>query len=272
MAPELLLEIRDLTAHYGSAQVLHGVSYSAGPGVTAVIGRNGMGKTTLCKAVMGLNPPRTGGSVRFAGQELVGKPSYAVCRAGIGYVPQGRRLFPSLTVDEHLRMIGRTLSRRGRWTIESLYELFPQLASRKKVGGALLSGGEQQMLTIGRALLTNPTLLIMDEPSEGLAPNVVDELVGTCRTLAEEGMSLLLVEQNIGVAAALADRVVIVVSGEIALETTAAALVADEATQHRYLGVEQMAAAASSPAATADLTVAGRPPGAVGLDRPEPTS
>lgn len=278
MPSDPLLEIRDLTAYYGSAQVLHGLSYSADAGVTAVIGRNGMGKTTLCKALMGVNPPRTGGSVRFAGQELVGKPSYAVCRAGIGYVPQGRRLFPSLTTDEHLRMIGRALSKRGRWTIDAVYDMFPQLAARQKVSGALLSGGEQQMLTIGRALLTNPTLLVMDEPSEGLAPNVVDELVGTCRALASEGMSLLLVEQNIGVAAALADRIVIVVAGEIALETTAAALAADEATQHRYLGVEQLGPArsspvAGSPAGTASVPVAGPgSPGGGGLDTDATTS
>jgi branched-chain amino acid transport system ATP-binding protein len=246
MPIELLLEIRDLRAYYGNAQVLHGLTYAADAGVTAVIGRNGMGKTTLCKAIMGITPPRTGGSVRFAGQELLGKPSYHVCHAGIGYVPQGRRLFPSLTTDEHLRMIGRSLSKRGRWTVEAVYDLFPQLASRKRVSGALLSGGEQQMLTIGRALLTNPSLLVLDEPSEGLAPNVVDELVSTCRALVAEGVSLLLVEQNLGVACALANRILIVVAGEIALETTADALVADEGAQHRYLGVEPLGQATIS--------------------------
>lgn len=240
MPSEPLLEISGLYAYYGSAQVLHGLTYSAGVGVTAVIGRNGMGKTTLCKAIMGIAPPRARGSVRFSRQELLGKASYQICRAGLAYVPQGRRLFPSLTVDEHLRMIGGPLVKRGRWTVEAVYELFPQLAERKRLSGALLSGGEQQMLTIGRALLTNPTLVVMDEPSEGLAPNVVEELVGTCRALAAEGVSLLLVEQNLAAASALADHILVVVAGEIALETTAAALGADEELQHRYLGVEQL--------------------------------
>jgi branched-chain amino acid transport system ATP-binding protein len=240
MPAEPLLQISGLYAHYGGAQVLHGLSYVAGTGVTALIGRNGMGKTTLCKAIMGITPPRATGSVRFSGQELLGKPSYQVCRAGLAYVPQGRRLFPSLTTDEHLRMIAGPMTRRGRWTVAAVYDLFPQLASRKRLSGALLSGGEQQMLTISRALLTNPTLLVMDEPSEGLAPNVVDDLVNTCRALVAEGVSLLLVEQNLGVASALADRILIMVAGEIALETTAAVLNADEELQHRYLGVEQL--------------------------------
>lgn len=240
MPGEPLLEIRDLEAYYGGAKILHGLTYAAVPGATAVIGRNGMGKTTLCKSIMGITPPSTAGSVRFRGKELLNAPSYHVCRAGIAYVPQGRRLFPSLTTDEHLRMISGTMSKRGRWTVGAVYELFPQLAGRRRVSGAQLSGGEQQMLTIGRALLTNPTLIIMDEPSEGLAPNLVEGLVSTCRALLEEGVSLLLVEQNLGVASALADRILIMVSGKIALETTAAALVADPETQHRYLGVQQL--------------------------------
>jgi branched-chain amino acid transport system ATP-binding protein len=237
---EVLLEIRELTAYYGRAQVLHGLSYSAGQGATAVIGRNGMGKTTLCKAIMGVTPPRAAGSIRLRGEELLGRPSYSISRAGVAYVPQGRRLFPSLTTDEHLRMVRRSSSKGGHWTVERVYELFPQLAARKRVGGAELSGGEQQMLTIGRALLTNPALLVLDEPSEGLAPNVVEDLVRTCRSLVDEGVSLLLVEQNLGVAAAVATHILIMVSGEIALETTASTLLADPQLQYRYLGVEQL--------------------------------
>jgi branched-chain amino acid transport system ATP-binding protein len=159
-------------------------------------------------------------------------------------VPQGRRLFGSLTVDEHLRMIGKSLVRRGRWSPDAVYELFPRLAERRKVSGTQLSGGEQQMLAIGRALLTNPRLLLMDEPSEGLAPRIVEELIETCRTLVGEGIGLLLVEQNLGMATALSERVLVMVAGRIALETTAAELMADEDAQRRYLGVEPLAAPA----------------------------
>jgi branched-chain amino acid transport system ATP-binding protein len=243
MPPEPILEIRELQAYYGGAHVLHRLSSTIGSGATAVLGRNGMGKSTFCKALMGITPPRTEGSVRFAGVELVGRRSHDICRAGIGYVPQGRRLFRSLTTDEHLRMIDSRLAKRGRWTREAIYELFPALAERTHVSGVLLSGGEQQMLAIGRALLTNPRLLVMDEPSEGLAPTIVSTLVETCRTLLAEGVSLLLVEQNLGVATALADRILIMLTGEVVHETTAQVLLADEAVQRRFLGVEPVIAA-----------------------------
>jgi branched-chain amino acid transport system ATP-binding protein len=242
-APDARLQIANLRAYYDSAQVLHGISLSAGPEPVAIVGRNGMGKTTLCNAIMGVEPPSVDGSIRFAGRELAGKAAYKVSAAGIGYVPQGRRLFGSLSTEEHLRMIGGPLPKRGRWTIDAVFELFPRLAQRRKVGGTQLSGGEQQMLAIARALLTNPRLLLMDEPSEGLAPTVVEGLVETCRTLAAEGVTLLVVEQNLGVATSLADRILVMVSGEIAHETTAAALLADEEAQRRFLGVEPMSAA-----------------------------
>ena len=158
-----------------------------------------MGKTTLCAAIMGLAPPRAAGSVKLDGRELLGTPSYKIARAGIGYVPQGRRLFPSLTVDEHLRITG-TSGRNGGWTADRVYDLFPRLAERKRNGGAQLSGGEQQMLAIGRALLGNPRLLIMDEPSEGLAPKVIEVLIDTLEKLEQEGLAILLIEQNLGVA------------------------------------------------------------------------
>jgi branched-chain amino acid transport system ATP-binding protein len=242
-APEGRLDVSDLHAYYGSAEVLHGMSLVAGPEPTAIVGRNGMGKTTLCNAIMGIQPPRIAGSIRFAGVELAGRPSYRISAAGIGYVPQGRRLFGSLSTEEHLRMIGGALPKRGRWTIDAVYELFPRLAERRKVGGTQLSGGEQQMLAIARALLTNPRLMLMDEPSEGLAPTIVDGLIETCRTLVAEGVTLVIVEQNLGVATALADRLFVTVSGEIAHETSAAALLADEEAQRRFLGVEPMRAA-----------------------------
>jgi branched-chain amino acid transport system ATP-binding protein len=238
----MLLEVQGLEAWYGPARVLQGVSFGVGDGErVSIVGRNGMGKSTLCKAIMGIAPPRARGSVRLGGGELCGRPSYRICAAGIAYVPQGRRLFPSLTTEEHLRMIGGPLPKRGRWTIKRVYELFPRLAERRGVSGAQLSGGEQQMLAIGRALLTNPRLLLMDEPSEGLAPTIVEELVETCRSLVDEGIALLLIEQNLGVATALAERLLVMVAGQIAHETTPETLLADEDAQRRFLGVEPLA-------------------------------
>jgi branched-chain amino acid transport system ATP-binding protein len=237
-----LLSVSGLRAHYGTALAVEDASFDVGSESVAIVGRNGMGKTTLCRAIAGIQPPSVTGSIRVCGTELAGRPSYRICQAGIGYVPQGRRLFGSLSVDEHLRMISPRLARRGRWTRDSVYELFPRLAERRRVSGTQLSGGEQQMLAIARALLTNPRLLLMDEPSEGLAPRIVEELVETCRGLVNEGIGLLLVEQNLGVATALADRILVMVAGRIALETTAAELSADEDAQRRYLGVEPLAA------------------------------
>jgi branched-chain amino acid transport system ATP-binding protein len=237
--PDPLLAIENLNAFYGRAHVLHDLSLELRDEPVAVIGRNGMGKTTLCAAIMGLSPPEASGSIRFKGRELLGKPPYKVASAGIGYVPQGRRLFQSLTVDEHLRMVGRG-NGGNRWTPERVYELFPRLAERKRNGGTQLSGGEQQMLAIGRALLTNPALLIMDEPSEGLAPTVVESLIETCKRLVDEGVALLLVEQNLGVATSVCDRQLAMVGGSIASETTAEALISDADAQRRYLGVEPL--------------------------------
>jgi branched-chain amino acid transport system ATP-binding protein len=237
-----LLEVEGLDGYYGSAHVLQGVSLSMGAEPVALIGRNGMGKTTLCKAIVGLlgATGRSSGSVRLEGRELLGKPAYKIAGAGIGYVPQGRRLFQSLTVDEHLEIVGAPS--KADWTPARVYELFPRLAERRGVSGTSLSGGEQQMLAIGRALLTNPRLLIMDEPSEGLAPTIVEGLVQTIKDLAAGGMGLLVVEQNLGVATSLAERQLVMVAGSIATETTAEALIADPAAQRRFLGVEPLAA------------------------------
>ena len=238
-----LLEVDGLDAFYGSARALEGVTFSMGRESIAIVGRNGMGKTTLCNAIMGISPPNASGSVRFEGQELVGASSHKIARRGIGYVPQGRRLFPSLTVDEHLRMSARAGSANGgeAWTKGRVYELFPRLAERKRNGGAELSGGEQQMLAIGRALVTNPSLLVMDEPSEGLAPRIIENLIETFKQLEEEGMAILLIEQNLGVATEIAERQLVMVAGEIATETTAEVLMADAELQRRYLGVEPLA-------------------------------
>jgi branched-chain amino acid transport system ATP-binding protein len=239
----VVFELSGLNAFYGSAQALEDVSFIMGHESIAIVGRNGMGKTTLCNAIMGISPPHTEGSIRLQGEELVGKPSHVIARRGIGYVPQGRRLFPSLTVDQHLRIAARGADRNGsgEWTRERVYELFPRLAQRKRNGGAQLSGGEQQMLAIGRALVTNPRILLMDEPSEGLAPTVIEVLIETFRHLEEEGLAILLIEQNLGVATSLADRQLVMIGGRIAAETTAAVLSADADLQRRYLGVEPLA-------------------------------
>jgi branched-chain amino acid transport system ATP-binding protein len=241
---EPLLVVENLNGYYGTAHVLQGVSFSMGTEPVAVIGRNGMGKSTLCKAILGLLGAHghSDGSVVLDGLKLHGKPAYRIAKAGVGYVPQGRRLFESLTVDEHLEIVGA--ARDAAWTPERVYELFPRLAERKDVSGTSLSGGEQQMLAIGRALLTNPRLLIMDEPSEGLAPTVVEGLIETIKDLAEHGMGLLVVEQNLGVATALADRQLVMVAGSVATETTAKELLSDPAAQRRFLGVEPLADAA----------------------------
>ncbi len=238
---ELLLEVEDLNGWYGTAHVLQGVSFSMGAEPVALIGRNGMGKSTLCLAITGLLE-RAEGSVRLDGEELLGKPAYKVAGAGIGYVPQGRRLFESLTVDEHLDIVGRRSN--VEWTPKRVYELFPRLAERKNVSGTSLSGGEQQMLAIGRALVTNPRVLIMDEPSEGLAPTIVEGLLQTIKDLAAGGMGLLVVEQNLGVATSLAERQLVMMTGSIATETTANELTNDPAAQRRYLGVEPLPDAA----------------------------
>jgi branched-chain amino acid transport system ATP-binding protein len=241
MADQPLLVVADVHGFYGTAHVLEGVNFSMGAEPVALIGRNGMGKSTLCAAIVGLLKSASG-SVRLDGEEILGKPAYKIASAGIGYVPQGRRLFQSLTVDEHLQIVGAKSNQA--WTSKRVYELFPRLAERKHVSGTSLSGGEQQMLAIGRALLTNPKVLIMDEPSEGLAPTIVEGLVQTIKDLAAEGMGLLVVEQNLGVATSLAERQLIMVTGQIATETTATELSADPAAQRRYLGVEPLADAA----------------------------
>jgi branched-chain amino acid transport system ATP-binding protein len=241
---ETLLEIEGLDGYYGTAHVLQGVSFSMGAEPVALIGRNGMGKSTLCKAIVGLlgATGHSSGSVRLEGAELIGKPAYKIAKSGVGYVPQGRRLFTSLTVDEHLQIVGAP--KGAAWTPDRVYELFPRLGERKTVSGTSLSGGEQEMLSIGRALLTNPRLLIMDEPSEGLAPTVVETLIQTIKDLAAAGMGLLVVEQNLGVATTLAERQLVMVAGAIATETTATELLGDPEAQKRFLGVEPLPDAA----------------------------
>ncbi|MBB6262490.1 branched-chain amino acid transport system ATP-binding protein [Paenochrobactrum gallinarii] len=229
-----VLEIRDLHVRFGQAHILQGVSLNCGPEPLALVGRNGMGKTTLCYAIMGmLNPDQ--GQILLNGREIRGLSPNRVAKAGVALVPQGRRLFPSLTVHEHLQLVAQ--SSKDAWNIERVYDTFPRLAERRSNRGGQLSGGEQQMVAIARALLMNPELLIMDEPSEGLAPVIVDHLIDTLRAIAAEGMSILLVEQNLHVATSVADQVAIMVTGNITTTMPSDILANDTEAQQRYLGV-----------------------------------
>ena len=228
------LVIKDLNVFYGSAHVLQDITFEVGREPVALVGRNGMGKTTLCNSIVGLVASQSG-SIRFGDTELTGQQPFKIAKRGVAYVPQGRRIFPSLSVHEHLKMLDP--GKDKRWTIDRIYDLFPRLDERRSSGAGKLSGGEQQMLAIGRALLLNAELLIMDEPSEGLAPVIVDQLVAMLKRLAEEEIALLVIEQKLAVAAELAERMLVMVNGRIALETTSAELLADEAAQRRYLGV-----------------------------------
>jgi uncharacterized protein (UPF0261 family)/ABC-type branched-subunit amino acid transport system ATPase component len=234
-----ILEVRGLDVYYGSSHALQGVDLTLDSGVLSVVGRNGMGKTTLCKTIMGL-VRATGGSVRMSGEDLLSLQPAQIARLGVGYVPQGRRLWRSLTVEEHLRMIAGT--RRGAWTIERIYDTFPRLAERKNHGGAQLSGGEQQMLAIARALVTNPRLLLMDEPTEGLAPVIVAQVEDMLVRLGEEGdISVLVIEQNIGVATAVSKNVAIMVNGRVNRLIESSRLASDRDLQQRLLGVGRYA-------------------------------
>ena len=229
-----ILQLQGVNVFYGRSHALQGVDLSLHSGVLSVVGRNGMGKTTMCKAIMGLVPVSSG-SIRFMGEEISGRAPAEIARMGIGYVPQGRRLWRSLTVDEHLRLMAR---RRSSWTPERIYEMFPRLAERRHNGGAELSGGEQQMLAISRGLMMNPRLLIMDEPTEGLAPVIVAHVEESLVRLAAEGdVSILVIEQNIGVATRMSDPVVIMVNGRINRVIDSQTLAADRDLQQRLLGV-----------------------------------
>jgi uncharacterized protein (UPF0261 family)/ABC-type branched-subunit amino acid transport system ATPase component len=226
-----VLAVQGLDVYYGRAHALQGVGFTIERGVTGIVGRNGMGKTTLCNAITGLVAAT--GSVRLLGEEILGLPANEITKRGIAYVPQGRRVWPSLSVDETLKLVAR-----HRREVERVYTMFPRLAERKGNGGAQLSGGEQQMLAIGRALLLEPKLLVMDEPTEGLAPVIVEQVAQSLRTLAAEGdIAVLLIEQNLGVAIDVADRIGVMVNGRIAHEMPAAELAADRELQERLLGV-----------------------------------
>jgi branched-chain amino acid transport system ATP-binding protein len=231
-----MLEIDDIHTYYEHSHILQGVTMRAQAGsVTAVLGRNGVGKTTLIRSIIGFTPPRRG-TIAFAGSRIERLPSYTIARRGVGLVPQGRRIFTSLTVAENLA-IGGVGGNRGTWSSERVYELFPRLADRRANYGGQLSGGEQQMLAIGRALMSNPTLLLMDEPSEGLAPLIVTELEKTMQRLKETGLAIVLVEQNLPLALAVADTAYIISKGRIVYDGDPARIRTDEDVRKTHLGV-----------------------------------
>jgi branched-chain amino acid transport system ATP-binding protein len=231
-----LLEVRGLTAGYAGSAVLHGVDLTvARSEVVAVLGRNGMGKSTLVNSVMGLLRPYAG-SVRVDGTDLAGKAPDVVARAGVGLVPQGRRVFAPLTVDEHLRISTRR-QRAGEWNRQRVLDLLPRLGERLRHRGDQLSGGEQQMLAIARALLTNPRLLLLDEPSDGLAPAIVRQVGEVIRALAASGMAILLVEQNLRLAFTVAARIAVVEKGRVVLDTSTEDFRSDSSRAHALLGV-----------------------------------
>lgn len=233
-----MLEIDGLCAAYGEARVLDGVSMRIAEGeIVAVLGRNGMGKTSLVRSVMGLGSPHvTAGQVRLDGANLVGVRSNQIASRGIGYVPQGRRLFPSLTVLEHLHILDRGV--KGAWSVRRVFSTFPRLEERKGHRGNQLSGGERQMLAIGRALMTGPRIVLMDEPTEGLAPVMVELVETVLGTLRQEGLGILLVEQNLYSALAVADRVCIFETGRAVWQGSPKALLAQQDLMHQYLGIQ----------------------------------
>ena len=228
-----MLEVDGIHTYYGESHVLHGVSLRVAPGeAVALLGRNGAGKTTTIRSIVGFTPPRAG-HVVFEGQAIERWPSYRIARHGLALVPQGRRIFAPLSVRENL-MLG---ARPSGWTLERVFELFPRLRERQAQSGGTLSGGEQQMLAIARALLTNGRLVLLDEPSEGLAPLIVREIGAVLTRLKAQRLSLLLVEQNYHLALRVADRVYVMNKGQIVYEGTPAGLEADEEVKRRYLGV-----------------------------------
>jgi branched-chain amino acid transport system ATP-binding protein len=235
-----MLEVRGLQAAYGESQVLFGIDLDVGAGeVATLIGRNGMGKTTTVRSIMGLLPTKAG-NVTFDGQPISGLPSYKVAKVGLGLVPEGRQIFPNLSVRENLLATARPPAggtTSAAWTLERVYFLFPRLQERAENMGNQLSGGEQQMLAIGRALMTNPRLLILDEATEGLAPLIRKEIWRCLASLKAEGQSILVIDKNVDALTKIADRHTIIEKGRVVWTGTSAELRADEALQHRYLGV-----------------------------------
>ena len=234
--PEALLEVTGIETCYGRSQVLYGVSLAIAPGeMVTLMGRNGMGKTTTVRSIMGLTPARAG-SIRFMGHEIRGLPAYKIAQLGIGLVPEGRQIFPNLTVYENL--VATEVARDGgTWTLEKVYELFPRLSERATNMGNQLSGGEQQMLAVGRALMTNPRLLILDEATEGLAPLIRTEIWKCLARLKALGLSILVIDKNVGALVQVADRHFLIERGRVVWSGASRELAAAPDVQHRYLGI-----------------------------------
>lgn len=231
-----LLQTVDLHSYYDTSHVLHGISINFSSGIYVIVGRNGMGKSTFVKTIMGLVPAKQG-KIYLKGEDITNLKPYEISQRSVGYVPQGRDLFPSLSVDEHFKLASRA-GNGDKWNSEKVYQLFPRLRERAKQSAASLSGGEQQMLAIGRALVTNPSLLLMDEPSEGLAPVILDHLIETYKSLLESGMSILLVEQNLRTAVSMADELYIMVAGQIVNHVKSEIFLHDKSAREKYLGVK----------------------------------
>jgi branched-chain amino acid transport system ATP-binding protein len=231
-----ILEVHDIHTYYGDAHVLHGLSLQLQQGqILGLLGRNGVGKTTLVNSIVGFNPPRRGRIV-FKGNEITQSPSFETVRGGMGLVPQGRRVFPTLSVEENLLVAERSPDRHG-WNLQRVYKLFPRLLERRNQRAKTLSGGEQQMLAIGRALMTNPDCLIMDEPSEGLAPIIIQGLWEAISTLKKEGLSILLVEQNAHLALKLVDYVHVMSKGQVVYSAKPEELRVNDEVKASYLGI-----------------------------------
>ncbi|MGJ3265394.1 MAG: ABC transporter ATP-binding protein [Salinarimonas sp.] len=232
-----MLTVRHLESSYGPAQVLFDISFDVGEGeVVTLLGRNGMGKTTTVNSILGLVRPK-GGEITFEGRPIRGLPSYKVAQCGIGLVPEGRQIFPTLTVEENLIATAATRFGAPRWTLERVYELFPRLKERRRNLGSQLSGGEQQMLAIGRALMTNPKLVVLDEATEGLAPLIRTEIWDCLARLKAEGQAILVIDKNVDALIPLADRHVVVEKGRVAWVGSSAALRADASVKDRFLHV-----------------------------------
>jgi len=232
-----VLEVNEIHTYYGESHVLHGLSLEINEGqVIALLGRNGMGKTTTIRSIIGFVPPRQG-SIVYKGTDITHLPPHRIANMGIGLIPQGRRIFPSLGVMENLTVAARNSTKPGAYTLDRVYEIFPILKERAKLKGTLLSGGEQQMLTIGRALMTNPDLLLMDEPSEGLAPMLVKEIGEIIKALKQHGISILLVEQNLNLACECSDFTCVINKGVIVCQLSPDELICNEEVKAKYLGV-----------------------------------
>ena len=231
-----MLEVKDLHAYYGRSHILQGVNLTVGNGeIVSLLGRNGVGRSTFCKTVMGLVPPR--GSIIYQGEEIAGYKPHTIAQKGIGFVPEDRWIFPGLTVLQNLQLGLKKRNAQGRWTIEDVFKMFPKLGERSNVHGGLISGGEQQMLTICRTLMGDPNFVMIDEPTEGLAPKLVDQVGRLIEEIAQRGISVLLVEQKLNIALKISQRLYIMGHGQIVFEGTSEDFAADQSVRKEWLEV-----------------------------------